>query len=424
MKTSENLLVLPEGKARFYPKIKAKGRWKLPDVPEYDPNWLVRFNVLGKSWLETADGIPLAMGLRPVRAWAKERILTEAALIMEGKLETLRQLRAPQKVVMLDEVLRVHDEHSKNLDERRRYGARLTAIATEMTGLPVEAIPVTDAVFSNTALVGWMRMRQEHSRRGYTATKKPPADAWVKLRADLAAGLLPGLDMHEALPCNTTIRNYLKDARNVFAYGRRFLPGLNLPDLKDLMNFKHGLNLPSGHREIPEEVVEKVWTELPALRVRCERAWLFFQILAWTGARPEQIKGMTAAHVSWEPDGYALLMIPAAKGGDAVNALLPAEFAEVLRKYMGPDGLLGGYLDRVHYKTMNPWLRERGMKDTHVAYLLRHRRLQMVRDQFGEEKAATAGGHRGTAMVRKIYSGNRSISPLIDPRTGIALERN
>ena len=87
---TDNLLALNEGKARFYPKIKAKSRWKDPAVPEFEPNWLVRFNVLGKSWLETADGIPVAMGLKPVRAWAKERILTEADLIMQGKLDQLR----------------------------------------------------------------------------------------------------------------------------------------------------------------------------------------------------------------------------------------------------------------------------------------------------------------------------------------------
>lgn len=420
---NDNLLVLPEGKARFYPKVKAKSRWKDPAVPEFDPNWIVRFNVLGKTWMETSDGIPVAMGLKPVRAWARERILTEAALIMEGKLDALRRLRAPQKAVMLAELLKVYNGHVQGQDERVRDGVRLAAIWTEALGLPAERVPVTDAVWCPETLDNWIRMRQEHFRRGWTATKRPPVDAWDQLRAALAAGELPGIDTSTPMPCNTTIRNYLKSGRTVFAHGRRFVRGLELPELRAFLEYRHGLTLPSGHREISQEVVDRIWDDLPALRETNERAWLLFQIMAYTGARPVTIKRMTVANATWEADGWVKLHLPKTKGGDGVNAMLPPEVAEPLKAHATTEGLLGGFLDRVHYKVLNPWLRARGVDDQHAAYLLRHRRGQAVRDNFGVEAAAEALGHKGTQMVKTIYSEAKGTAPTIEPRTGAVITR-
>lgn len=419
----ENLLEMNEGKARFYAKIKAKNRWRDPSVPEHDPNWLVRFNVLGKSWLETADGIPVAMGLRPVRAWARERILTEAELIMSGKLDALRALRAPQKVVMLDELLRCYNGHVQGQDERLRDGVRLAAIWTEALGLPTAQIQVTDAAWCPETLDNWIRMRQEHYRRGWTATKRPPVDAWEQLRADLAAGKLPGIETSTAMACNTTIRNYLKSGRTVFAHGRRFVRGLVLPELSAFLGYRHGLTLPSGHREISQEVVDQIWDALPELLEQSERAWLLFQLMAYTGARPVTIKRMTVAHATWEDDGWVRLHLPATKGGDAVQALLPPEVALRLRAHATAEGLIGGFLDRVHYKRLNPWLRAHGVTDQQAAYLLRHRRGQAVRAAFGVEEAASSLGHRGTDMVRKIYTSNQATAPILDPRTGQLIVR-
>lgn len=420
---NDNQLVLPEGKARFYPKVKAKSRWKDPAVPEYDPNWLVRFSVLGKSWLETADGIPLAMGLKPVRAWAKERILTEAALIMEGKLDALRKLRAPQKAVMLSELLQVYNGHVQGQDERVRDGVRLSAIWTETLGLPAAQIPVTDELWCPENLDNWIRMRQEYFRRGWTATRKPPADAWEQLRKALAAGELPGIDTSTPMACNTTIRNYLKAGRTVFAHGRRFVRGLELPELRAFLTYRHGLTLPSGHRQISQEVVDKIWDDLPELKLKNERAWLLFQIMAYTGARPVTIKRMTVANATWEADGWVKLQLPRTKSGDEVNALLPPEIAKPLRDHATAEGLLGGFLDRVHYKTLNPWLRLRGVDDQHALYLLRHRRGQAVRDKFGVEAAAEALGHKDTKMVKTVYTEAKGTAPVIEPRTGVVIKR-
>lgn len=423
MKTTkdDNKLVMAEGKARFYRKVYERSRWADPEVPEYASNWLVRFSVLGRSWMETAKGYPVAMGLKPVRAWARERILTEAALIMAGRLDELRELRAPKRHVMLSELLVCYQGHVQGQHERQRDGHRLAAIFTEVTGLPAEQIPVTDELWCGETLDAWVRMRQEHYRRGWTATKRPPADAWAQLRAALAAGELPGIDTSTPMPCNTTIRNYLKSGRTVFAHGRRFVRGLDLPELRQFLEYRHGLTLPSGHRELDQATVDRIWADLPELRRQHERAWLLFQVLAYTGARPVTIKRMTAADVSYDEDGCARLALPPTKGGDYVHAVLPADVADLLRRHASPEGLIGGYLDRVHYKTLNPWLRARGVADQHAVYLLRHRRLQHVRDAFGVEAAATAAGHRNEAMVRRTYTRNKSTAPMVDPHTGAVI---
>jgi integrase len=145
--------------------------------------------------------------------------------------------------------------------------------------------------------------------------------------------------------------------------------------------------------------------------------------MAYTGARPVTIKRMTVAHATWEADGWVRLRLPGTKGGDEVNAMLPPEVAGPLRAHVTAEGLLGGFLDRVHYKTLNPWLRARGVDDQHALYLLRHRRGQAVRDAFGVEAAAEALGHRDTKMVRSTYTEARGTAPMIDPRTGAVLTR-
>jgi integrase len=424
MKSDSNVLKVANSRARFYKKIKAQARWKNPSVPEYDPNWLVRFSVGGETWVETADKFPVANGLRAVKEWAKEVILTKIHLAERGEIEKWRKMREPVKAVMLDELLKVYNGHVQGQDERLRDGLRLAAIWTETLGLPASQIPVTDAVWCPANIENWMRMRQEHYRRGWTATRKPPVDAWDQLRRELAAGTLPGIDMSTPMACNTTIRNYLKAGRTVFAHGRRFVRGLELPELRDFMTYKHGLTLPSGHREISQEVVDAIWEELPNLRLRCERAWLLFQILAHSAARPVTIKRMTVEDVTWSADGWCTLSLPATKGGDAVDVTLPPEIASPLKQHATREGLLGGYLDRVHYKTLNPWLRRRGVEDEHAAYLLRHRRLQQERDHAGVAAAAGLGGHKDEKMVRSIYTrGQRVQAAAIDPRTGEVILR-
>ena len=90
-----NKVSVAEGWARFSRKVRPSSRWAKPDVPEYDPNWIVTFHVCGKSWTKTAVGCPVAMGPKPVTAWCKEEIRTQAWMIQSGNIQEAQARRAP-----------------------------------------------------------------------------------------------------------------------------------------------------------------------------------------------------------------------------------------------------------------------------------------------------------------------------------------
>ena len=56
----------------------------------------------------------------------------------------------------------------------------------------------------------------------------------------------------------------------------------------------------------------------------------------------QSLKRMTVEHATWEKDGWVRLHLPATKGGDAVQAMLPPEVALRLRAHATSEGLLGG----------------------------------------------------------------------------------
>jgi hypothetical protein len=47
--------------------------------------------------------------------------------------------------------------------------------------------------------------------------------------------------------------------------------------------------------------------------------------------------------------------------------------------------------------------------------MFRHHKLQILRNQYGDEMAAAAAGHTTTAMVRSTYTRNEKVVPLVNP---------
>lgn len=428
MKTLNQVVVPGCGWARFYKKPRAKSQWKSPEVPEYFPNWLVRFKVLRKSWEQMAvDGevcFPWSAGLRDVMAWAKERIRAEAHLLQAGKISELQALREAPRVVSLEKLGEVYlanvppvgrENYVKNL-------ARLKKIGTEMTGLPEEDILMTDAVWSRERLLGWVRMRQEHARKGWTERGEEPEDAWVKLRAELKAGKLPGVDKSTVMECNTTVRTYLRCAKAVFANRREYLPGLVLPELADLLGFSVDLAVPEGHREIPVEAWARIWKDAPELREENAQAWALLQLLAWTGCRPVQALRMPGAALRREGDGY-LIEVPAAKRGLQSEWPVDPVVGAALQDLATGESMIGARTKTAGehaYRRLNEWLRERGLTGTHGAYLLRHARGQQLRDEGGLELAAAGLGHKGTQMAARKYTAGKKRMPLLKVPDGRA----
>jgi integrase len=414
-----NKVSVAEGWARYQRKVRPASRWKDAAVPEYDPNWLVTFHVCGKSWTKTAVGCPVAMGPKPVTAWCKEEIRTQAWMIQSGNIQEAQARRAPPRTIYGSEVMA---EYLRNVPAKRDYAKnaqRFRSILEEATGKDVAEVPVNEETLTRQLLFKWVRMRQEYFRRGWSAHGAAPADAWEILREELRAGNLPGIDKSECMEGNTTILTYLRCARSLFANHREYLGGLKLPELREFMTFSVEIEAPRGHREIPEAVALRIWGDAETLRTEDARLWVLLSVLAWTGARPAQVKGMTGTALEVQPDGSGVVLVPVAKGGRPVRWPVSPELAGAIEQVRTAGSLIGATsptaAGKLH-RRLNAWLRERGVEGTHAAYLLRHARGQQLREAGGVELAADGLGHTSTAMVQAVYTQRANVMPMLDPR--------
>lgn len=418
-----NQLVSRYGSARFYAPLRARSEWKDPKVPETKPNWMVRFHVGGETWEESAGPLyPVVDGLAAVRIWAETRMRTQLEAMRLGKLSAMDEVVRPREAVMLAELGRVYlgnvpprkPDYRKNLQ-------RLTAILTEASGLEAEALPVTDSMLSRGLLLGWVRMRQEHFRRGWTVDDAAPVDAWAILREELKAGRLPGIDKEAVMECNTTIKSYLRCAKAVFANNREYLVGLRLPELRDFLGFSVDLAAPEGHREIPVEVLEALRADAPRLAREEPRVWAFNRVTSWTGARPITVRALPGSALTVLGDGSGEIALPSTKGGKAVRVAVDAETVAALRAVLTPESLIGARSARdaeLIYRAHNDWLTAHGLTGTQKTYQLRHMRLQEYRERGGLELAAAGGGHTTTAMVERKYTEGVKVIPLMEPMLG------
>jgi len=314
-----NKLVTRYGSARFYEVKRAQSEWKDPRFPECKPNWLVRFHVGGETWEESAGPLyPVADGLAAVKVWAETIMRTRLEAMRAGKLDELEAVVRAADAVMLSRLRMVYLQNVPpgKPDYRKNIG-RLCSILTEATGLDEELIPVTDALWSRELLLGWVRMRQEHFRRGWTVRGEAPLDAWQQLRGELKAGKLPGIDKEAVMECNTTIQTYLRCAKAVFANQREYLVGLKLPELKDFMGFSVDVDAPKGHREIEGGVLDALAADTARLAREEPKVYAFYLLATWTGARPITITHLAGDALRVLPDGTGEIELPAAKGGGA-----------------------------------------------------------------------------------------------------------
>ena len=417
---ASNQLVTRYGSARFYQVKRAQSEWKDPRHPEYKPNWLVRFHVGGETWEESAGPLyPVADGTAAVKVWAETIMRTRLEAMRAGKLDELEAVVRAADAVMLSRLRLVYLQNvpPAKPDYRKNIG-RLCSILTEATGLDEEMIPVTDALWSRGLLLGWVRMRQEHFRRGWTVRGEAPQDAWQQLRADLKAGKLPGIDKDSVMECNTTIQTYLRCAKAVFANQREYLVGLKLPELKEFLAFSVDVDAPKGHREIEGNVLDALAADTARLAREEPKVHAFYLLATWTGARPITITHLAGDALRVLPDGTGEIELPAAKGGRGVCVPVDAATAACLLAVRTPESLIGARTKTeaaLIHRAHNEWLTKHGVTGTLKTYQLRHRRLQQYRDAGGLELAAAGGGHTTTAMVERRYTENAKTIPLVNP---------
>jgi len=419
-KAAENQLITDYGTARFYQVKRAQSEWKDPKVPEFKANWMVRFHVGGETWEESAGPLyPVKPDLREVKEWAETLLRTRWLAMRAGKLDELEAVVRAADAVMLSEVRRVYLQNVPpgKPDYRKNIG-RLCSILTEATGLDEEMIPVTDALWSRGLLLGWVRMRQDHFRRGWTVRGKAPLDAWQQLRAELKAGKLPGIDKDAVMECNTTIQTYLRCAKAVFANQREYLVGLRLPELKEFLTFSVDVDAPKGHREIEGNVLDALAADTARLAREEPKVHAFYLLATWTGARPITITHLAGEALRVLPDGTGEIELPAAKGGRGVCVPVDAATAACLAAVRTPESLIGARTKTeaaLIHRAHNEWLTRHGVTGTLKTYQLRHRRLQQYREAGGLELAAAGGGQTTTAMVERRYTEGAKSIPLVHP---------
>jgi hypothetical protein len=119
-------------------------------------------------------------------------------------------------------------------------------------------------------------------------------------------------------------------------------------------------------------------------------------------------------------DFGGLLRVAAAKHGAEVLTPVSAAVVEVARAVMTPGSLVGARNatdGRLLHAGLNAWLRSCGVEGTHAAYLLRHRKGQLLR-RFGGKAAVGAGlGHTSEAMAGR-YSREDRVVPAVGLRAG------
>jgi hypothetical protein len=171
--------------------------------------------------------------------------------------------------------------------------------------------------------------------------------------------------------------------------------------------------------------------------------WLFEQLCEETGMRPVSVRRLVpgdlralsaAESAEWRAkmaaewrvdeaelsDFGGLLRVAAAKHGAEVLTPVSAAVVEVARAVMTPGSLVGARNEtdgRLLHAGLNAWLRSCGVEGTHAAYLLRHRKGQLLR-RFGGKAAVGAGlGHTSEAMAGR-YSREDRVVPAVGLRAG------
>ena len=403
------------GRCRAYEKLKARSRWKNPAVAEYETNWFLRFHVGGETWDEMAGKVyPVSNDIKKLKEYVETIMEVRQEAAHQGKLDRLREVVAPSRVIWLSEVIALHEQHAPKTEHSRKSRQRLAAIWREVLGLEPSEVQVCPKLWSKDNLNAWVRMRQEMARRDDDTL------TWAPLRADYKAGKLPAKDKETEMPCNTTIVGYLRSAKSVFAASGEYLPGLVLPDLAAFHSFEAGVRITKGLGELPPEVLQKVIEGLPALKAKRLDAWTLFQVVAWTAARPVSLTRMNRSSITWLEDGTAKLAIPETKGGRLTVARVPKDVAEALHELADESGLFGrsaGAMERLNRRELNPWLRTMGVEGSQALYRFRAHQIQATRDALGLEAAKDRAAHTSEKTTEGFYAKRAPEVPMVDWQT-------
>ncbi len=319
--TSKQLATMSDhiGTFSLVRQAKPKSRWASPEIPKFDPNWVIKFYLPGQAPKVKSGpdkvvfpicpkclALPLEDGgvwdddakckcLQWPRRWATEFLKTQTHLLMTGALQELEKLRNPVQWTTLKKVLEVYEERGPDdANKRANYLRKIIEVPTGKTNEQMTWEDLTKArCFEFAAL--W----QAAGRQGWLERGAMPADGWARLRADMARPvgdneperLVRAVDGRSAMKCNTSIRNYLNAAKSILGQQSRdnYLAGLSIPPLEDFMSSKVKVQLTKGHREFTRVDYLAIMDALPALKKSKPRVGLVNQMLMRFGLRPEEV---------------------------------------------------------------------------------------------------------------------------------------
>ena len=415
------------------------------------PVWKVKLHFPGKpDWMRSSEvaicgaclAVPASERVTKVRPDCKCR--AGAVLRAEGwlaeernayweRVKSPRDLAVEQRdAVRWGEVKPVWMANAP-VASREATWNRLRLMIEQTTGLPLDGQVVADWTWP--LFLDWAQMRQEFARRWPEGVPDEVKDPWAVLRADLKAGVLPALVTNRVMEVNTTIKGYLRAARNVVGNKSRSVHlrslGAELPPMTDFLSGRTDLPSPIGHVEIPPEVYAKMYAAAEALKAEDEQLWLVNQLLWRFGLRPIEV---WLARDNWvEMDGEVPVLVLKNRGDEYVyesgykkgqaselkarhraivrRYKIPADVWEVMQRVRVPEGSLLGtpttaaaqaLVEKEHSAWMRLWMPE----TTHSSYLLRHFLAAYTTARWGALAASLFMGH-STSEVRASVTQSR-----------------
>lgn len=204
---------------------------------------------------------------------------------------------AAKGLVTIGEILKAYDSADKTLARKTRMGnaGALRRVVSAGTGTPQGEMSRkwerVDALSSAVLTADCVRAFQGH------AQGKPVPD--------YKAVLAP----------NTGANSALQQARSVFSrdmMAHYEALGLRLPELKGFMTHRT-LNAPSHrYKPIPQETIDRMMAELPALKERDDRLWAIVLMALTMGLRDSEIMRAGPHHVQEIKGNHYLAIVKAA----------------------------------------------------------------------------------------------------------------
>jgi integrase len=431
-----------------------------PGLPQFEWKWVVRFFVgedkpmtrskhpfpiCDKCLAEAGNPVQTRANCgcqKAVRQWAEAFLQTHTVLLQRAELDRLAELRAVPSWTPVSEVLAVYRERGP--DDRAQRLNFLATVYEQATGSDIKCLRWED--LTADLKLDWAELRQEAGRRGWLGSgggRNMPADGWRILRDLKRAGTLPALDDRTEAAWNTSINTYMMSINSIFGDKSRtkILRGLRVPPLESFLGCRMALPGPKGHKEIPSNVMARIDAALPLLRAEDAQVWLFEQLAEETGMRPVSVRRLvpedlqaltpeqaaewrTRMAAEWRVDESelsdfgGLVRVAAAKHGAAVLTPVSRAVVDLALELEVPGSLIGARSEaeaRALHARLNAWLRGCGVTGTHAAYLLRHRKGQLLRRWGGKAATAAGLGHTSEAMAGR-YSREDRVVPAVGLR--------